>query len=141
MSEEVKAGVLSTIIEVWREAIAHEEECKDRASAAREMVNQYEQLIIEQMAIEGYDSVKHNGQTIYKRNVRSVVKAPGVGADDVAQVLRQSDDLRYLLREAYNASSLKGAVLERLDMGVPLPAGLEDLIVIKEFATVGARKG
>lgn len=130
---------MSNIIEAWRDALKLESETKAALSERSKIVRELEGLLLEQMAMEGYDSVKHNGETIYKTSVRSVTKASGVSAEAVSEAI-EGTDLGYLLKPTYNASSLKGAVLERLDAGEPLPSGLSDLIQITEYTKVGCRR-
>ena len=130
---------ISELIGKWRNGKKLMEDAK--CDLAQRVANVFalEEMILERLSMEGYDNVKHDGETLYKMEVRSVTKADGVGVDQLTKALNGSE-FDYLLKPSYHASSLKGAVLERIDSGEPLPEELEGLIKISEFVKLGCRK-
>jgi hypothetical protein len=96
----------------------------------------------EQMAALGMQNARCRGLTVYVKRDRYVSKkseADGVTTERLIEVLRECG-LGYIVREAYQANSLKAKLVEWLTEGVEVPEQLAACLNVGESVRLATRK-
>lgn len=126
-----------------REFVALEHARREHEKALKVIQKKMAQLqphVAEFMGAFNMDKLTLDGYTVFPSRNRYIRRRENISTDDVAQTLRDMDDWSYLVRESYNASSLRSAVLEVLDSGADLPSQLLSVIEVEEVASIRFRE-
>ena len=114
-------------------------ELEDELKAVKAEARGLEEEILNQFADLGCQNMNVDGLTLYIRQERWYGKKPDVTAEQVCDALNQCG-FAYLVKEGYNANSLRGALNELVKNDEPIPEPLERLLNTEPVSKLGSRK-
>jgi hypothetical protein len=126
------AGLLTDFIRLSK----RKRELEDDLKVVKAKLADLNDPLAEQMGANGVQRATKDGLTVYLRTDRFVSKRADVDTDQACQVL-EGWGWGYIVKESYNASSLRSLVVEKVDDGQPLPLDFDQFFNLSEKTTVG----
>lgn len=131
---------LGELAKKYENLILEKKRSSDAEKSLGVQISQIERELLEEMGLNGMQSLKtESGTVLYRRTDRIVSKAGGVSTEDLCHELAQYAQTKDLVCPRYNANSLSSRWKEIVESDESIPQRLAAMLKIVEIDRVGYR--